>query len=164
MSTGTQTQTAWAPWIRDLAETLEKCLAEVKHQDLKFQQPEPLTWGSLLHAMIHWKNRWVATPTLPLSGGMLGSLYRPARPPTHRPTIAPPNRKARLLLTSLPGHHTPAHQSTTSLPAHQSSRPLPSSLLGCCPQNSETTAHMLVLPAKRGPHHHQTSPENLCKR
>jgi hypothetical protein len=31
MATGTQLQTAWALWIRDLAETLEPHLQEVKH-------------------------------------------------------------------------------------------------------------------------------------
>jgi hypothetical protein len=34
--------------------TLETRLAEVKHQrELKFQHPEPLICGRLLHAMIH---------------------------------------------------------------------------------------------------------------
>jgi hypothetical protein len=57
MATGTQTQTAWALWIRDLAEMLETHVTEVKHQgDPKPQHPEPLVHGRLLHATIYWKS------------------------------------------------------------------------------------------------------------
>jgi hypothetical protein len=56
MVTGSQTQTAWAPWIRDLAETLETHVAELKHQgELKLWHLEPLAHGMFLHTMIHWK-------------------------------------------------------------------------------------------------------------
>jgi hypothetical protein len=51
MATVTQMQTAWALWIRDLAETLETHLVEVKHKgELKLGHPEPLAHGRLLHA------------------------------------------------------------------------------------------------------------------
>jgi hypothetical protein len=66
MVTGSQTQTEWAPWISDLGETLEPYLVEVKHQgELKLWHSEPLACGSLLHAMTHWENRWVATSMQP---------------------------------------------------------------------------------------------------
>jgi hypothetical protein len=65
METGTQTKTAWALWIRDLAEMLEPLLAEVEHQgELKLWHSEPLAHGRLLHVMIHWENRWATTPML----------------------------------------------------------------------------------------------------
>jgi hypothetical protein len=65
MVTGTQTQTAWAQWIRDFAEMLEPCLVEVKHQgELKLWHHEPVARGRLLHTIIHWENRQSATPTL----------------------------------------------------------------------------------------------------
>jgi hypothetical protein len=65
MATGEQAQTTWALWIRDLAEMLEPCLVEVKNQGgFKLCHPEPLAHGRLLHATIHWENRWAATPTL----------------------------------------------------------------------------------------------------
>jgi hypothetical protein len=52
--TGTQTQTAWALEIRDLAEMLETHLAEVKHKgEMKCWHPEPLAHGRLLHRTIH---------------------------------------------------------------------------------------------------------------
>jgi hypothetical protein len=63
MVTVTQTQTARALWIKDVAEMLETHLKEVKHQgELKRWHPEPLAHGRLLHTTIHWKNRWAATP------------------------------------------------------------------------------------------------------
>jgi hypothetical protein len=63
MATGIQKQTAWAPWIRDLAEMLETCLTEVKHKgELKLRHPESLACGRLLHTTIHWKNRWATCP------------------------------------------------------------------------------------------------------
>jgi hypothetical protein len=56
-------QTVWAPGIRDLAETLETCLAEVKHQeDLKLWHPEPLAHESPLYTTVHWKNRQATIP------------------------------------------------------------------------------------------------------
>jgi hypothetical protein len=80
MVTGTQMQTVWAPWIRDLAETLETHLAEVKHQgELKLQHPEPLDCGRLLHVTIQWKNRQTTTP-MPLLGHRLPGLC-PTGPP-----------------------------------------------------------------------------------
>jgi hypothetical protein len=40
--------------MRDLAEMLETHLADIKNQgELKFQHPEPLDCGRLLHATIH---------------------------------------------------------------------------------------------------------------
>jgi hypothetical protein len=54
MAAGTQTQTASVPGIRDLAEMLEAYLAEVKHKgELKFQNPEALAHGRLIHIMKH---------------------------------------------------------------------------------------------------------------
>jgi hypothetical protein len=68
MAAGTQMQTAWALWIRDLAEIMETHLAEVKHKgELKLWHPEPLACGRLLHATIHWKNKEADTP-MPLPG------------------------------------------------------------------------------------------------
>jgi hypothetical protein len=70
MVTGAQMQTVWTPWIRDLAETLEPCLLEVKCQgELRLWHPEPLACGSLLHATIHWENRWATTLMLPQAMG-----------------------------------------------------------------------------------------------
>jgi hypothetical protein len=61
MATGTQMQTVWAPGIRDLAETLETPLTEVKHQgELKLRHPEHLACGRLLQVTVHWKNRETA--------------------------------------------------------------------------------------------------------
>jgi hypothetical protein len=61
MVTGTQPQTAWVPWSRDLAEMLETHLAEVKHKgELKVSHSEPLDHGGLLHTTIYWKNSWPA--------------------------------------------------------------------------------------------------------
>jgi hypothetical protein len=63
MVTGTQTQTAWAQWIRDFAEMLEPCLVEVKHQgELKLWHHEPVARGRLLHTIIHWENRQGSSP------------------------------------------------------------------------------------------------------
>jgi hypothetical protein len=54
VASGTQTQTALAPGIRDLAEMQETHLAEVKHQgELKLPHPEPVACGKLLHITIH---------------------------------------------------------------------------------------------------------------
>jgi hypothetical protein len=40
--------------MKDLAETLETLLAEVKHKgELKLQHPEPLAHGRFLHFTIH---------------------------------------------------------------------------------------------------------------
>jgi hypothetical protein len=37
-------------------------LAEIKHQGKsKLQHPEPLAHRKLLHATLHWENRWAAT-------------------------------------------------------------------------------------------------------
>jgi hypothetical protein len=80
MVTVMQTQAVWAPWIRDLAETLEPCLAEVKHQGkLKGCCPEPLAHGRLLHTMKHWENRWAATPTPPLPPATSYQLAHPGQ-------------------------------------------------------------------------------------
>jgi hypothetical protein len=81
MATGTQMQTVWALWIRDLAETLETHLAEVKHKgELKLLHPEPLPHGRFLHAMIHWKSRQATTSRLPCRPTRL----LPTRPSAHR--------------------------------------------------------------------------------
>jgi hypothetical protein len=60
MATGTQTQTVWAPWIRDLVEMLETHLVDVKHQG-----------GSL---PTHWPAGHCHPHTSPLASGsnMLG--------------------------------------------------------------------------------------------
>jgi hypothetical protein len=80
MATGTQTQTAWALWIRDLAETLEKCVAEVKHQgEPKLWHPKSLTCGRLLHTTTYWKNIWAAAHW--------ASAHGPARPQPHKAPV-----------------------------------------------------------------------------
>jgi hypothetical protein len=61
MATRVQKQTAWVPWIKNLAETLEPHLMEIKHKgESKLQHPEPLDNRKLLHAMLHWVNRRAA--------------------------------------------------------------------------------------------------------
>jgi hypothetical protein len=73
MVTGTQMQTAWVLGIRDLAEMMETCLAEIKHKGgLKLRHPEPLVHGRPLHAMI---NNRQATTTM-----LLPSALQPAWP------------------------------------------------------------------------------------
>jgi hypothetical protein len=58
MVTRVQKQTAWAPWLQNLAETLEPHLAEIKHQgESKLRHPEPLAYTKLLHAMLHWEKQ-----------------------------------------------------------------------------------------------------------
>jgi hypothetical protein len=91
MVTGTQMQTAWAPWIRDLAETLETYLAEVKHKgEQKLWHPEPLAHGRLFHIMIHWKNRWAAACLPAHQASSLQTCWANARAPPHRPIGQPP--------------------------------------------------------------------------
>jgi hypothetical protein len=162
MATGTQRQTVWAPWIRDLAETLEKHLAEVKHQgELKPWHPEPLVCGRLLPPTIYWKNSWV-TPAGP------PGCCKPANRATTLPdlchtgltgchsTRAPPCRSTRP-----PPHHVarPLPHRPASLPSHWPARLLlcqatapqvcqvtvlpslcPTGPLGCCPLASQATA------------------------
>jgi hypothetical protein len=54
MATGTQQQTAWAPWITEPAKALDTYLAEVKHQrESKVWHSKALDHGRLLHAMIY---------------------------------------------------------------------------------------------------------------
>jgi hypothetical protein len=109
MVTGTQMQTAWALWIRDLAEMPETHLAEIKHREgeLKCWCPEPLPHVSLLHATIHGKNKQTASPTPQLSVTPLG--LHPAGLPGFRCSLvyqasAPWTcRPAGPLLTGLPG-------------------------------------------------------------
>jgi hypothetical protein len=95
MVTGTQMLTAWAPGIRDLAETLEAHLAEVKHkEELKLQHPEPLACGSLL-----------LYDTLKEQVGYhpdTANAHRPARQPAgtpatthHRRAPAPPDTSSQ---------------------------------------------------------------------
>jgi hypothetical protein len=74
MATGTQPQTAWAPWTRDFAEMLEIRLPEVKHQgELKHQHSEPLAGEGF--SMSRFTKR-MRSPKLP-----------PLRPlPSWRPT------------------------------------------------------------------------------
>jgi hypothetical protein len=95
MSTGTQVQTEWAPYIKDLAEMLETHLAEVNHQrELKLQHPEPLPRESLLHTTIHWKNRQASTPTPPLPTHWATTCLPLAGRQAHWP---PPCKPTRLL-------------------------------------------------------------------
>jgi hypothetical protein len=106
MASGTQLQTAWAPWIRDLAEILETHLAEVKHQgETKLQHSEPLAHGSLLHAMITKR-----------TAGLLHAKLLPHRPTELRLSQAPTLQAYQAPATQghrpvgLPGHHPLAHQ------------------------------------------------------
>jgi hypothetical protein len=120
MATGTQMQTAWALGIRDLAETLETHLAEVKHQgEMKLQHPEPLASGKLPNTL---KEQAAATttPTPP--------AHQSTRPPPCRPTRPLPHGPAWLLPTSLPptcrlvaAHHRKAlaPPDTGSKPAYE---------------------------------------------
>jgi hypothetical protein len=142
MVTGTQMQTAWALGIRDLAETLETNMAEIKHQgELKLWHPEPLACGSLLHVTIHWKNRLATTC-----------------PPAHWPL---PHR-----LTSSTGHrlvtaHLPASQHTsrcpTKPPGHHSVGPP-----GCLPPSYPLANR--PPPATEGIQHYQTPASNPTRR
>jgi hypothetical protein len=62
MVTRPQKQTPWALWIKNLAETPH--LAEIKHlRESKLQHPEPLAHRKLLHATLHWENRWSPAAT-----------------------------------------------------------------------------------------------------
>jgi hypothetical protein len=62
MATRMQKQTVWAPWIKNLAETLEPHLVEIKQQgESKLRHAEPLSHRKLHHAMLHWENRRAAT-------------------------------------------------------------------------------------------------------
>jgi hypothetical protein len=64
MTARAQKQTAWAPWLQNLAEMLEPHLAEIKQQgESKLRHPERLAHGKLLHAMLHWENRRAAALT-----------------------------------------------------------------------------------------------------
>jgi hypothetical protein len=63
MVTRVQKQIAWAPQIKNLAETLEPHLSEIKHQkESKLWHPEPLTHTKLLNATLHWENRTALRP------------------------------------------------------------------------------------------------------
>jgi hypothetical protein len=58
MATVVQKQIVWAPWIKNLAESLEPHLAEIKHLgESKLWHPELLDSRKLLHATLHWKTR-----------------------------------------------------------------------------------------------------------
>jgi hypothetical protein len=115
---GAQTQTAWAPWIRDLAQMLETSLAEVQHQgELKPQHPEPLSHGRLLHTMINWKN---------MQASALQAYHATAHQPTRLPHACWPTGMPGLqctglpdcsLLTSPPTHQLPS--TTGGLQDHQ---------------------------------------------
>jgi hypothetical protein len=131
MVTGTQTQTVWAPWIRDLAEMLETCLAEVKHQgELKLQHPELLDWR-LLHTTIQWKNKWA----LMLPAGLPG-LW-PAEQPGHCLLVVWVFALWTCQAFAPPGCHPTTRQTATRPPACQhSAHHLPQ-------QGSNTTRHQL---------------------
>jgi hypothetical protein len=67
-----QKQTAWALWLKNLAEMLEPHLAEIKHQrESKLQHSEPLAHRKLLHATLHWEHRRAATRQI-LAPNLLG--------------------------------------------------------------------------------------------
>jgi hypothetical protein len=101
--TQTQTQTVWAPEIRDLADILETHLAKVKHKvELKLWHPDALDHGRLLHVTIYWKNGQAATHPLVRQTSILLvrwaaahqatahlPVHRPAGPPHSRPTRMP---------------------------------------------------------------------------
>jgi hypothetical protein len=83
MVTVTQTQTAWAQGIRDLAEMLETHLAEVKHQgELKLWHPKLLGCGRLLHIMINWKNMQATAHSLAYQASGLQARRAATRQPT----------------------------------------------------------------------------------
>jgi hypothetical protein len=109
MVTGTQTQTAWTLWIRDLVEMLETHLAEVKHQgELKLWHAEPQARGRLLHATIHWKSRH--------------HPHRPARVPLTGPSgLSPTGTPGLHPPTGPPAHHLPPAK--TELQHHQMPAP-----------------------------------------
>jgi hypothetical protein len=103
MVTGTQMQTAWALGIRDLAETLETCLAEVKHKrELKLQHPEPLAVEGFSTSQ-HTERTGGPPPT-----------HQPAMALSHQSASLLPHRSAKLPSAGLPGHHP-----LTSPLAHQ---------------------------------------------
>jgi hypothetical protein len=151
MSTGTQMQTVWAPWIRDLAEMLETQMLEVRHKrELKHQHPEPLDPGRILHAPIHWKNK--LAPTSPPS----------ARALAYRTTRLPPCRLTILLLTGLPCF-CPTKQPGHCLLAHQASAPR--NCQASAPWHCQTSACPLTQQsATRGLQHHQIQVPNLPRR
>jgi hypothetical protein len=154
MATGTQMQSSWAPWIGDIAETLKKCLAEVKHHNLKFQKPERLAQGRLLYTMIHWKNRRVATPTLPPSTSMQGasapqacqaSHAQPCHGFTPQKSLTTTHQSARPLHPCPPGCHPPLSSPTQ----HTSSLAGP---LGCCPpEEPDCSPHASTACHRRAP-------------
>jgi hypothetical protein len=189
MVTGTQPQTAWAPWIRDLAEMQKTHLADIKHKgELKVGNPEPLACGRLLHATTHWESRWVATPTPPPSAGPQVLCH--ADPPSLHPTGLPgqgtgqpglcPAGPLGLCPAEQPGLHFagllcfcpmgplglhPVEQPGLHLPACQAIAPpgfCPASLPGCCPP-ADPPAQWLP-PAMGGLQHYQTPGPNLPER
>jgi hypothetical protein len=97
MAPETQMQTAWVPWIRELAETLETCLAEEKHQG-------ELNQGSTLNpqAVEGFFTPWYTERTggLPTPCHHCPSTRPPATelPPTHPAALWPqaPNVLGRL--------------------------------------------------------------------
>jgi hypothetical protein len=130
MGNGTQTQTAWAPGIRDLAEMLEICLAKVKHQgELKLQHPELIACGRFLHITIHWKNRWAAahplafwTPTMQACQTTAPLGFHPTNPLVLHPTRQlPANPLGCLQPTSQLAHQPPP--ATGGLQHHKTPAP-----------------------------------------
>jgi hypothetical protein len=76
MTTRVQKHTAWAPWIKNLAEMLEPHLAEIKHQgESKSQHPEPLAHTKLLHTTLYWENRRAPTTTKCQLQTWLGDIW-----------------------------------------------------------------------------------------
>jgi hypothetical protein len=175
-------QTAWAPWIRDLVETLQTHLAEVNHEgEPKPLHPKPLACGRLLHATIYWKNGEA-------------TAHRAFSPQTHQVTASWPARPLphhvstpqAYQSTTPPGlHHTgPLILCPTGPLSHCSSWPLPWDPQGCCPsahqpaappvhhlqahqstthpQSHQRTAH--PLPATGGLQHYQSPAPNLPTR
>jgi hypothetical protein len=125
MATETQTRTAWAPWIRDLDETLETCLAEVKHKgESKLQHPESL-------------RLWKASPHHNLLKEQPGCC-----PPGLCPTSPPASHKPACQATAPLGPHNGAHQASPPQ-AHQTAT-LPPFHATCPPARvwpSQTAAH-----------------------
>jgi hypothetical protein len=152
MATGTQMQTVWVPWIRNLVEMRETHLAEVKHQgELKLLHPEPLAHGSSLHDMIHLKNKRAPTPLL----STRSPPCWPSRPLPHGPSRLLPCRTARPTVLR-PDRSLPCRP-TRLLPAHW-----PTRMPGCCLPASPP-AYQLP-PATGGVQHHQMQAPNWPRR
>jgi hypothetical protein len=127
MATGTQTQTVWAPWIRDLAEMLETLLTEGKHKgELKLWHLEPLalTCYNTLKEQVS-RHPHAITACWPTGPPSLLVPCCPAKlPPTSLPNCHPPT--GPLACQASPRRHT-----GTPFACHRRSRTPPERLQTC---------------------------------